>query len=100
MKVIIATIPGAAYRIAREGTLGELAEEALDNATLVKRGRGRQAILSMSPEQAEELADYFWSVAGVVGDMTSEERDGGNEHAAAQQAVLRIEGAIRSARSI
>lgn len=97
MKPIVATIPGTAYRIADEGSPGASAREALDNAVLVKRGRGTQAILSMTVDQAHDLADYFWSVAGVVGDMTVAERDGGNEHQAAQQAVLRIEGAIRSA---
>ncbi len=80
-----------------EGSPGGLADEALSGATVVRRGRGTQAILSMTLDQANALADYFWSVAGVVGDMTSAERDGGNEHHAAQQAVLRIEGAIREA---
>ncbi len=98
MKPIVTTIPGAAYRLAREGSPGKLAESALDKAVLVKRGRGNQAILSMTTEEANDLADYFWSVAGVVGDMSGEERDGGNEHAAAQQAILRIEGAIRADR--
>jgi hypothetical protein len=97
MKPIVAIIPGAAYRLATEGSPGDLAQEVLDNAVIQKRGRGKQAILSMTLEQAHDLADYFWSVAGVVGDMTGEERDGGNEHAAAQQGVLRIEAAIRSA---
>lgn len=96
MKTFIATIPGRAYDLAREGSLEKPAQRAIDNAHLVKRGRGRQAILSMSAVEANSLADYFWSVAGVVGDMSSGERDGGTEHEAAQQAVLRIEAAIRS----
>jgi hypothetical protein len=49
----------------------------------------------MTREEANELADYFWSIADVVGDMTASERDGGNEHSAAQQAILRIEAALR-----
>jgi hypothetical protein len=96
---VIATIPGAAYRLARDGSPGELAAEALARAHVTKRGRGTQALLLMSREQANELADYFWSVAGVVGEMTGAERDGGNEHQAAQQAILRIEAALREAPS-
>lgn len=93
---IVSFIPGAAYQLAKEGTPGPLAERALESATVVKRGRGHQAILVMTAAEANALADYFWSVAGVVGDMTAAERDGGNEHKAAQQAVLRIEASIRA----
>jgi phytoene/squalene synthetase len=82
--------------LAREGSLTEAAQHAIHTATLIRRGRGKQAILAMSEDEAHELADYFWSVAGVVGDMTAAERNGGSEHKAAQQAVLRIEAAIRT----
>ncbi len=95
MNTLVVTIPGRAYQLAQEATLDAKASRAIDGAQVTRRGRGTQATLSMTPGEANALADYFWSLAGVVGDMTASERDGGNEHGPAQQAVLRIEAVLR-----
>src|SRR5512146_877413 len=92
-------LPGAAYRLATEGSPGKRSEHALAAAHIFKRGRGTQALVVTDADTANELADYYWSVAGVVGDMTTAERDGGSEHLAAQTAILRIEAALRGSQS-
>lgn len=98
MRLVVA-IPGLAYKVASEGNPGRSATEALKGAQIVKSGVGYQAVLSLTPKQADELLSYFGSRLTAPRDMTFPEYRAGNIQIAARQAARRIEAAIQQART-
>lgn len=88
------SLPGAAVRLLREGSPGEEILREVRYADARPVGRGRSYFFSVRREVAEQMHDYLASVAGVVGDMSGAEREGGSEHRVAADAARRIEEAL------
>lgn len=87
-------LPGATVSVLGEGSPGEEVEQAVRDATARKYGGGYRYTFTVPVRVAHEMADYLWSVAGAVVDMTADERDGGGEHKAAARGVSLIEAAL------
>ena len=96
---LVVRIPGLAYTLASNGTTGRLAGKTIKEARVIRRGVGRQAILSMTPRQANDLLDYFESRTGAAKDMADRgHKAGSSSHYAVRRAIYCIEAAQSQAR--
>lgn len=73
------TMSGAAYSQVADGGWREdnpRGWECVERAPRRRIGRGTQLQITMRVDDANDLADYLWSVAEVVESMSAEERSG------------------------